>query len=161
VVLKLHRVAYFCWRHRIPLLPRVIYIFNRIMFGVVLPPSVQIGRSVVLGYQGLGTVIHRRAVIGSGVNIGSGVTIGGRSEMQQVPVIEDDVLLGSGAKVLGPVRVGRGAKVGANAVVLRDVPAFGIAVGVPARIVRIDNTGESKQQAASTVADQGPSRFEN
>jgi serine O-acetyltransferase len=156
VVLRLHRVAHLCWRYRIPLLPRLIYIFNRIVFGVVLPPSVRIGRSVVLGYQGLGTVIHRRAVIGSGVNIGSGVTIGGRSEMQQVPVIEDDVLLGTGAKVLGPVRVGRGAKIGANAVVLSDVPEFAVAVGVPAKVVRIGIACQRRPERGSAAPGERP-----
>ncbi len=70
--------------------------------------------------------------------IGPGVVIGGRSEIYEVPVIEDDVQIGVGAKVLGPIRVGRGAVVGANAVVLHDVPPGAVVVGIPARVLRID-----------------------
>ena len=112
-----------------------MYAFNRIVFATVLPPSVQMGKNVVLGYRGLCIVIHRRARIGNNVNIGAGVTIGGRGSFEEVPVIEDDVLIGTGAKILGPVTIGRGAQIGANAVVLCDVPAGCTAVGVPARVL--------------------------
>jgi serine O-acetyltransferase len=84
----------------------------------------------------LGTVIHARAVIGDRVVIGPGVVIGGRSHIFEVPVIEDDAEIGVGAKVLGPVRIGRGAVVGANAVVLDDVPPGAVVVGIPARVLR-------------------------
>ena len=122
-----------CWH--IPLLPKLCYVLNRIVFATVVPPSVRIGRGVILGYQGLGIVIHRRAVIGDRVNVGANVTIGGRGAYREVPVIEDDVLIGAGEKILGPVRVGKGARVGANAVVLHDVPPGATVVGIPARVV--------------------------
>jgi len=80
--------------------------------------------------------VHPRAIIGERVRINPGVVIGGRSGHKPVPVIEDDVEIGVGAKVLGPVRVGRGAVVGANAVVLHDVPPGAVVVGIPARILR-------------------------
>jgi len=96
----------------------------------------------VLGYSGLGTVLHARAVIGARVVIGSCVTVGGRSGHFDVPVIEDDVEIGSGAKILGPIRVGRGAIIGANAVVIRDVPAHAVVAGIPAKVLRIRDPGE-------------------
>lgn len=136
MVLHLHRIAHACHRWRIPILPRLIYGINRILFAVVLPASVQMGRGVVLGYAGIGTVIHARAVIGDRVIIGPNVTIGGKTPHFAVPVIEDDVDIGAGARIIGPVRVGRGAVIGANAVVVKDVPAGAVVGGVPARILR-------------------------
>ena len=119
------------------MLPWILKSINRVTFGVVLPPSVDLGPGVLLSYEGLGTVIHKRAVIGAKVVIASGVTIGGRSGHDGVPVIGRGALIGTGAKVLGPVKIGSFASIGANAVVLSDVPDFGVAVGVPAKVIRI------------------------
>lgn len=119
-----------------PLLPRLLYATNRILFATVIPPSVKIGRNVLLGYSGLGIVIHKNAVIGNNVKISQNVTIGGRSGHRMVPIIEDDVEIGAGACVIGPIHVGQGAKIGANAVVLNDVPRKTVAVGIPARILK-------------------------
>jgi serine O-acetyltransferase len=124
---------------RVPLFPWLLKSFNRIVFSVVLPPSAQLGRNVILSYEGLGTVIHRRAVIGDGVIIGTGVTIGGRSGNSEVPIIGTGTMIGSGAKVLGAVRIGNHASIGANAVVLTDVPDYAVVVGIPAKVVRINN----------------------
>lgn len=135
-MIEIYRLARWCLLHRIPLLPRLLYTLNRMLFATVLPPTAQIGRDVILGYRGLGIVIHRQAVIGDRVNVGPKVTIGGRAGLPAAPRIEDDALIGSGAQVLGPIRIGRGAQIGANAVVLSDVPAGATAVGIPARIVR-------------------------
>ena len=138
MVHRLYRLAHILWRWHIPLLPWLIKVFNRVVFGVVLPPSTQIGRGVLLSYQGLGTVIHKGAVIGDKVIISTGVTIGGRSGHEKVPVIEEGVFIGTGAKVLGPIRIGKYASIGANAVVLQDIPPYAVAVGVPAKVVRIN-----------------------
>lgn len=138
IVLRLHRIAHWLWRHRIPVLPWLIKAGIRIVFAVVLPPSAHIGRGVILSYEGLRTVIHRRAVIGDRAIIGAGVTIGGRSGSIGVPVIGEGAFIGGGAKVLGDIRIGVYASIGANAVVLQDVPDYGVAVGIPARTVRIN-----------------------
>lgn len=135
-MLKIFRLSHWAHLRGIPLLPRMLYAINRVLFSVVLPPSVEIGRDVILAYGGLGTVIHARCKIGAGVQIGTNVTIGGRSGFQEVPIIEDDVLIGTGAKILGPIVVGRGARIGANAVVLENVPPDVTVVGIPARPVR-------------------------
>lgn len=136
MVLKLHALAYAIHKLGIPLLPSLLTAINRIAFATSVPASTKIGRGVTLSYQGLGTVMHARAVIGNNVYIGPNVTIGGRSGLYDVPVIEDDCYIGTGARILGPVRVGRGAVVGANAVVIHDVPSGTVVVGIPAKVVK-------------------------
>jgi serine O-acetyltransferase len=118
----------------VPVLPRLLKVLNRILFAVSLPPSAKVGRNVTFGYQGLGIVVHRHAVLGCNIIISPNVVIGGRG-MPGAPVIEDNVLIGAGACILGPIRIGRGAKIGANAVVLTDIPPNVTAVGNPARIL--------------------------
>jgi serine O-acetyltransferase len=137
-MLRLHRLAHWLWRRHVPLLPWLLKVLNRIVFGVVIPPQTRIGRGVLISYQGLGTVIHRETVIEDGAVISTGVTLGGRGGRPGAPHIGAGALVGTGAKVLGPVRVGRGASVGANAVVLEDVPEYAVVVGVPAKVVRIN-----------------------
>lgn len=134
-MLKIFRIASWLYVHRVPLLPRVLYGLNRILFSIALPPSVCVGDRVLFGYSGLGIVVHARARIGDRVKISQNVTIGGRSGYKDVPIIEEDVEIGAGACLLGPIHIGRGAKIGANAVVLCNVPARSVAVGVPARVI--------------------------
>lgn len=135
-MLPIFRLSHFLYRLHVPFLPWVLKLFNRVVFSVSLPPSVKVGRNVTFGYQGLGIVVHSRAVIGNDVRISPNVVIGGRGG-PDVPVIEDGVLIGAGACILGGVTVGRGARVGANSTVLADVPAGATVVGVPAKIVRL------------------------
>lgn len=151
-MLRLHRIAHWLWRHHVPVLPWLIKVFNRVVFAVVLPPSVPVGRGVIFSYHVLGTVVHKRAVNGDAAVIGTGVTIGGRSGHQQVPTIGPRAMLGSGCKVLGPVQVGRAASVGANAVVLEDVPDYAVVVGIPARVVRIDRPEDRPDYASFSQA---------
>lgn len=119
-------------------LGKVLTFLNRILFATVVPCSADIGHGTVVGYAGLGVVIHSASVIGQRVHICQNVTIGRNPEREGVPVIEDDVYIGPGAVVSGNIRIGRGAKIGANAVVLKDVPPGAVAVGVPARILNAD-----------------------
>jgi len=135
VPMAIFRAAHALHRAGVPVLPRLLCGINRVLFAIVLPASARVGRDVLFGYQGLGVVVHADAVIGDRVVLATGVTIGGTGTQHGVPVIEDDVHIGSGAKLLGPIRIGRGARIGANAVVLTDVPAGAVAVGVPARVI--------------------------
>jgi serine O-acetyltransferase len=142
MVILIYRCARWLHLRGVPVLPKFLKIVNRIVFGVVLPPSAELGKNVLLSYQGLGTVVHKRARIGDDVVLGTNVTVGGRSGHREVPVLERGVSVGTGAKVLGPVTIGEHATIGANAVVITDIPAYAVAVGVPARVVRIQQPSE-------------------
>ena len=122
----------------IPAVPRFIDYVSRAVFACWVPHRADIGQRVVLGYGGLGIVIHDDSVIGEGTEIDQGVTTGGSSRQVGVATIGRDVYVGAGAKILGPIHIGDGAIIGANAVVTRDVPARCVAVGVPARVVKTD-----------------------
>lgn len=135
-MLRLFRIYSWLHRHGIPILPKLGYIANRILFAVVLPPSVKVGRGVIFAYQGLGVVVHAQAVLGDNVYVGPQVIIGGRSGEKAVPVIEEGVVLGAGSRILGPVTIGKGATVAAAALVIRDVAAGQTVAGVPAKVIQ-------------------------
>jgi len=118
------------------MLPRIIEKFNVLVFHCYIPYQAEIGEGFEVGYWGIGVVIHPRTKIGQNVFVSNGVTIGGRNELPNVPRIENNVFIATGAKVLGDITIGQGSIIGANAVVIRSVPPRSIAVGVPARISR-------------------------
>jgi len=122
----------------VPLLPRLIDYLSRVCFACWVPHKARIGSGVVLGYGGLGIVVHDDAVIGDNAHIDQGVTIGGSARSAGAPCIENDVYIGAGAKILGPIRVGSGSVIGANAVVVRDVKSRSVVVGIPATAIRHD-----------------------
>lgn len=110
--------------------------FVRAMCGAELDAGCQIGPGLRLPHGANGVVIHKESVIGKNVTIYHQVTLGGRNQSDsQPPTIGDNVEIFAGAKLLGSVQIGEGAVIGANAVVIEDVPAFCVAVGVPARII--------------------------
>lgn len=104
------------------------------VLGIELPQKTKIGPGLII-WHGQGLVVNDGALIGSNVQLRHNVTIGNRDFYGPCPVIEDDVDIGAGAFILGPIRIGKGAKIGAASVVLKDVPAGAIAVGNPARII--------------------------
>jgi serine O-acetyltransferase len=131
-----YRIARWLHVHGIPFLPRIIQRLSVLVFHCYIPYTVEIGSGFAVGYWGLGIVIHPRVKIGKNVFIAQCVTVGGRNQMPQVPIIEDNVFIAAGAKVLGDVVIGEGSVIGANAVVTRSVPPRSIAAGVPARVIR-------------------------
>lgn len=133
-VVNYYRLANWFYCHSVPLLPSLINYFIRFIFAAWIPASANIGKNVKFGYGGLGVVIHSRAVIGNHVLIAQNVTIAGKNS--EVPVIGDNVYIGAGAKILGGIRIGNGSIVGANAVVVKDVPSRCIVGGVPARVIK-------------------------
>nr|WP_082342727.1 hypothetical protein [Vulgatibacter incomptus] len=131
----LHRVAKSLRARGVPFAPDVLRYAIRLLYSSVVPIETEIGEGTHLGYGGLGVVIHPAARIGARCLIGPHVTIGGRSGYTGAPRIGDEVLIAVGARVLGPIVIGDGAIVGANAVVVRDVPPGVVVGGVPARIL--------------------------
>ncbi|MDD4927452.1 MAG: DapH/DapD/GlmU-related protein [Methylotenera sp.] len=145
-MIKFFRIYAWLNTWHIPVLPRLLYALNRIVFSVVLPPTVQVGKNVTFAYQGLATVVHARTRIGANVYIGPNVIIGGRSGHNEVPVIGDDVFIGAGARILGPITIGTGATVGAGSVVLHHVSNGCTVVGSPAREIASSHSTRHRTQ---------------
>jgi serine O-acetyltransferase len=134
-----HRVAHALWDAEVPMVPRAIAYTSRAVTGVEIHPAAKIGSDFFIDH-GSGVVIGETAEIGNRVTLYQGVTLGGTgfARGKRHPTLEDDVTVGSGAKLLGPVTVGRNAKVGANTVVIEDVPPQTTVVGNPGHPVRVE-----------------------
>jgi serine O-acetyltransferase len=131
-----HRLAHLLWKIKLYWFARVISYLARIITGIEIHPGVIIGRRFFIDH-GMGVVIGETAIIGDDCTIYHGVTLGGTSWKQgkRHPTLEDKVVIGAGAKILGPITIGSGAKIGSNAVVVKDIPKNATAVGIPARLV--------------------------
>jgi serine O-acetyltransferase len=134
-----HRVAHALYDVGVPLLPRVIAALARSITGIEIHPAARIGNGFFIDH-GMGVVIGETAQIGNDVTLYQGVTLGGTgfATGKRHPTVEDNVTIGSGAKLLGPITVGHGAKIGANSVVIHDVPPNSTVVGNPGHPVRIE-----------------------
>lgn len=134
--LIIHRLSHWIWQHKFYWLARFNSHIARWLTGIEIHPGATIGRRVFIDH-GMGVVIGETAVIGNDCTLYHGVTLGGTSwnKGKRHPTLEQGVVIGAGAKVLGPITVGKGAKIGSNAVVVKDVPENATAVGIPARIL--------------------------
>src|SRR5689334_17453426 len=137
------------WRAGLRWLPRWLAHWSRWLTGIEIHPGAKIGRRVFIDH-GMGVVIGETAEIGDDSTLYHGVTLGGTSwnKGKRHPSLGRGVVVGAGAKILGPVAVGDGAKIGSNAVVVRDVPPGATAVGIPARIVTAAERDRHEAQAA-------------
>jgi len=131
---RFYLLANWLWRHRVYLLARFISHLGRLLTGIEIHPGATIGKGLFIDH-GMGVVIGQTAVIGDNVTLYHGVTLGGVTWApgKRHPTLEDDVVVGAGAQVLGPIVIGKGARIGANAVVLADVPPGATMVGIAAR----------------------------
>jgi serine O-acetyltransferase len=134
-----HRFAHALHNAGVPLLPRAIALVSRAMTGVEIHPAAAIGEGLFIDH-GSGVVIGETANIGDDVTLYQGVTLGGTgfATGKRHPTVEACVTIGSGAKLLGPITVGHGAKIGANTVVIHDVPPNSTVVGIPGHPVRVE-----------------------
>jgi serine O-acetyltransferase len=134
-----HRISHALYESGVPLVPRTVAFTSRAVTGIEIHPAAAIGEEFFIDH-GSGVVIGETAEIGDRVTLYQGVTLGGTgfARGKRHPTIEDDVTIGSGAKLLGPVTVGHGAKVGANTVVIEDVPPNSTVVGNPGHPVRVE-----------------------
>jgi serine O-acetyltransferase len=152
--LILHRVAHQLWQHELKGSARVLATFSRFLTGVEIHPAAKIGRRLFIDH-GMGVVIGETAEIGDDVTLYHGVTLGGTSwqKGKRHPTLEDGVVVGAGAKVLGPFTVGKDAKIGSNAVVTKPVPAGVTAVGNPARHILKDKPEQdlARQDFVQTI----------
>jgi serine O-acetyltransferase len=147
----LHRVSHFLWRHKLLFLGRLVSHANRWLTGVEIHPGAHVGRRFFIDH-GMGVVIGETAEIGDDVLMYQGVVLGGTStkKAKRHPTIENNVVIGAGATVLGPITVGNGARIGAGSVVIKPVPAGATIVGVPGRM-----TGLKRSETLGTDLEHG------
>ena len=146
--LIMHRFSHWLWGMHLYWLGRVFSHIGRGLTGIEIHPGATIGRRVFIDH-GMGVVIGETAIIGDDCTLYHGVTLGGTSwnKGKRHPTLKQGVVIGAGAKVLGPITIGENAKIGSNAVVVKDVPENATAVGIPARILE-----EEKAKAAVQIA---------
>ena len=134
--LVMHRISHKLWEYKIPLIPRVLSQFTRFFTGIEIHPGAQIGRGVFIDH-GMGVVIGETSQIGNRCLLYQGVTLGGtgKDHGKRHPTLEENVVVGAGAKVLGAITVGTNTRIGAGSVVVRNVDADSTVVGIPGRVI--------------------------
>ncbi|ACT51088.1 MULTISPECIES: serine O-acetyltransferase [Methylovorus] len=150
--LIMHRLSHWIWKQRFYWLARFSSHLARWFTGIEIHPGAQIGRRVFIDH-GMGVVIGETAVIGDDCTLYHGVTLGGTSwnKGKRHPTLERGVVIGAGAKVLGPITIGAEAKIGSNAVVVKDVPPNATAVGIPARILDDQEKHRQRDDMAAKI----------
>lgn len=135
----LHRLAHKLWQLKVPFFPRAISQLSRFLTGIEIHPGAQIGKGFFIDH-GSGVVIGETSIVGKNVTLFQGVTLGGTGKEtgKRHPTVGDNVVIGTGAKVLGNITIGDNAYIGANAVVIRNVPPNSTVVGVPGHITKQD-----------------------
>jgi serine O-acetyltransferase len=143
-----HRLTHWLWLRKLKWLARVLSNVARLFTGIEIHPGADLGRRLFIDH-GMGVVIGETAVIGDDCTLYHGVTLGGTSwqKGKRHPSLGRDVVVGAGAKVLGPIVIGDGARIGSNAVVVKTVPAGATVVGVPGRIIERERDADQRRRA--------------
>jgi serine O-acetyltransferase len=149
-----HRVAHCLWGARLRWLARFTSHVSRWLTGIEIHPGATIGRRFFIDH-GMGVVVGETAEIGDDCTLYHGVTLGGTSwnKGKRHPTLEKGVVVGAGAKILGPITIGEGARIGSNAVVIKEVPAGATAIGIPARIIEAEAAANGRFAAYAVVKD--------
>jgi serine O-acetyltransferase len=149
-----HRVAHCLWGARLRWLARFTSHVSRWLTGIEIHPGATIGRRFFIDH-GMGVVVGETAEIGDDCTLYHGVTLGGTSwnKGKRHPTLEKGVVVGAGAKILGPITIGEGARIGSNAVVVKEVPAGATAIGIPARIIAAEAAANGRFAAYAVVKD--------
>ncbi|HTQ74437.1 MAG TPA: serine O-acetyltransferase [Burkholderiales bacterium] len=149
--LLIHRVAHALWGIKLRWLARFTSHLSRFLTGIEIHPGAKIGRRAFIDH-GMGVVIGETAELGDDCTLYHGVTLGGTTwnKGKRHPTLGRGVVIGAGAKVLGPITIGDGARIGSNAVVVKDVPAAATAVGIPARII-LDEQDKTREEKAAKL----------
>ena len=150
--LQVHRLAHWCWSRGLLWSGRFLSHLGRFATGIEIHPGASIGRRVFIDH-GMGVVIGETAEIGDDTTLYHGVTLGGTSwkKGKRHPTLGKNVVVGAGAKILGPITIGDGAKIGSNAVVVKDVPPEATVVGIPGRIVEAEAPASPRFAAYAVV----------
>jgi len=149
----LHRISHSLWNRRLRWFARILSAFSRWITGIEIHPGAVIGRRLFIDH-GMGVVIGETAEIGEDCTLYHGVTLGGTSweKGKRHPTLGRDVVVGAGAKVLGPIQIGDGARIGSNSVVVKNVPANATVVGVPGRTVNRGDAANENEQRRHDIA---------
>lgn len=139
IVMKMQKLSHKLYKKRIPILPRVIFIFTRLLCGCSIPPEVIIGEGTRFAHNGLGVVIHDKCKIGKSCVIQTNVVLGGKGG-ERGPIIGDYCYIGAGAVVIGEIEIGNDVIIGANSVITHSVPDGVVIAGVPGKIIKKVNT---------------------
>ncbi len=134
-----HRIAHALWSMKVPFLPRALSQIMRFLTGIEIHPAARIGQGLFIDH-GTGVVIGETAIVGDNVTLFQGVTLGGTGKEtgKRHPTLRDNIVVGAGAKVLGNIEIGSNSYIGANAVVIHDVPSNATVVGVPGHVTKQD-----------------------
>jgi serine O-acetyltransferase len=147
-----HRINHWLWQHHLRLLARFLSNVSRTITGIEIHPGAQIGSRLFIDH-GMGVVIGETAVVGDDVTMFHGSTLGGtgKEKGKRHPTIGNGVLIGAGAKILGNITIGINSRVGANSVVLHDVPEGSTVVGIPARLLQRRGAGPAKSEEQNSM----------
>lgn len=148
----LHRLAHWLWNKKAYLLARLLAHMARFLTGVEIHPGATIGRSLFIDH-GMGIVIGETSEIGENCSIYHGVTLGGTTwnKGKRHPTLEDNVVIGAGAKILGPITIGKGTRIGSNSVVVKNVPVGSTVVGIPGHVITSKEKKTNRDKLAENV----------